>query len=95
LTLGIAFHYHLAMTGQDVRRIRETLGLSQRRFAERLGVHKVTVAKWETDAQGMRGPAERLIRLLGEAAKSNPKPRNPKGARRAPRRRARRRKATR
>ena len=51
-----------------MRRIREALGLSQRQFAERLGVHQVTVAKWETDAQGMRGPAERLIRLLGESA---------------------------
>ena len=94
--MRIAFHYPLAMIGQEVRRIREALGLSQRRFAERLGVHKVTVAKWETDAQGVRGPAERLIRLLGEAATDNPKPGNPKGARKAPRRRSeRRRKATR
>jgi DNA-binding transcriptional regulator YiaG len=83
------------MTGQEVKRIRQALGLSQQEFADRLGVHKVTLAKWETDAQGMRGPAERLIRLLGKAAKDNPKPRNPKGARKAPRRRARRRKATR
>jgi len=83
------------MTGRDVKRIRHTLGLSQQEFADRLGVHKVTLAKWETDAQGMRGPAERLIRLLGEAAKGNPKPGNSKGARKAPRRRARRRKATR
>ncbi len=35
-----------------------------------LGVHKVTVAKWETDAQGMRGPAVRLIGFLGQSAKA-------------------------
>ena len=42
---------------EEVKRIRKALGLTQRQFAERLGVHVVTVAKWETDAQGIRGPA--------------------------------------
>jgi DNA-binding transcriptional regulator YiaG len=56
------------VTGKDVKRIRESLGLSQREFAERLGVHTITVAKWEAGMQGMRGPAERLISLLGGSA---------------------------
>jgi len=51
-----------------VKRVRQALGLTQLQFAARLGVHAVTVAKWETDAQGMRGPAARLIALLGESA---------------------------
>ena len=55
------------MTGSKVRRVRQAMGLTQQQFADRLGVHKVTVAKWETDAQGMRGPAARLIALLGAA----------------------------
>lgn len=58
------------MTGAEVKRIRQALGLTQQKFADRLGVHKVTLAKWETDAQGMRGPAARLIALLGESVKA-------------------------
>ena len=58
------------MTGPQVKRIRQALGLTQQQFADRLGVHKVTVAKWETDAQGMRGPAARLIALLGQSIKA-------------------------
>lgn len=68
MTGAIAFHYHWRMTGSKVRRVRQAMGLTQQQFADRLGVHKVTVAKWETDAQGMRGPAARLIALLGATA---------------------------
>jgi transcriptional regulator with XRE-family HTH domain len=69
------------VTGKDVKRIREALGLSQRQFAERLRVHTVTVAKWEAEMQGMRGPAEHLIELLGQSAgvpapRKNPRRRN-------------------
>jgi len=55
------------VTGRQVKRIREALGWTQYEFARRLGVHPVTVAKWETDAQGMRGPAVRLIALLAKS----------------------------
>jgi transcriptional regulator with XRE-family HTH domain len=55
------------VTGAQVKRIRQTLGLTQHQFAERLGVHPVTVAKWETDAQGIRGPAVRLMKMLAAA----------------------------
>jgi transcriptional regulator with XRE-family HTH domain len=57
------------MKGSEVKRIRQALGLTQQEFADRLGVHMVTVAKWETDAQGMRGPAARLIALLGSGVR--------------------------
>jgi DNA-binding transcriptional regulator YiaG len=56
-----------------VRLIRKTLGLTQSGFAALLGVHVVTVKKWETGAQGMRAPADRLIRLLSEHAASKGK----------------------
>jgi DNA-binding transcriptional regulator YiaG len=52
------------MTPDEVRRARKALGLSQSKFAELLGVHLVTVKKWETGAQGLRTTSERLIRLL-------------------------------
>jgi DNA-binding transcriptional regulator YiaG len=54
------------MTPEEVRRARKALGLSQSRFAALLGVHVVTVKKWETGAQGLRATSERLIRLLVE-----------------------------
>jgi len=82
----IAFRYYPDMTGRDVKRVRESLGLSQRQFAERLGVHKVTVAKWEVGLQGMRGPAERLIQLLatpaGRVGKERKRPRQRSKAKR-------------
>lgn len=62
------------MVGAHVKRIRRKLGLTQRAFAARLGVHAVTVAKWETDAQGMRGPAARLIMLLEKSARTKARP---------------------
>jgi len=52
------------MTPDEVRRARKALGLSQSKFAAVLGVHPVTVKKWETGAQGLRTTSERLIRLL-------------------------------
>ena len=52
------------MSPDGVRRTRKALGLSQSKFAESLGVHLVTVKKWETGAQGMRATADRLIRML-------------------------------
>ena len=52
------------MTPDGVRRARKALELSQSKFAALLGVHLVTVKKWETGAQGMRATADRLIRLL-------------------------------
>ena len=75
LTWHLVFHYHLFMMGAEVKRIRKALGLTQRQFAERVGVHVVTVAKWETDAQGIRGPAVRLMRLLGATRETKPSPR--------------------
>jgi DNA-binding transcriptional regulator YiaG len=79
------------VTGAQVKRIRVALSLTQYEFARRLGVHPVTVAKWETDAQGMRGPAARLIALLSKTAttadtKNAPAPRRAGKARRAAKR---------
>jgi len=64
------------MTPDEVRRVRKALGLSQSKFAELLGVHLVTVKKWETGAQGLRTTSERLIRLVAaQQATARPKAR--------------------
>lgn len=52
------------MTGDEVRRIRKRLGLTQAEFAQRVGVHFVTVSRWEHGRMGVRESAARLIRLL-------------------------------
>jgi len=64
------------MTPDEVRHARKVLGLSQSKFAALLGVHLVTVKKWETGAQGLRTTSERLIRLLmAQPASARPKAR--------------------
>jgi DNA-binding transcriptional regulator YiaG len=63
------------MTPDEVRRARKALGLSQSKFAALLGVHLVTVKKWETGAQGLRTTSERLIRLLMAQHIARPKAR--------------------
>ena len=54
------------MTGNELRRIRDRLGLTQAAFAERLGVTPNTVARWERDEVSISEPAARLARLLIE-----------------------------
>jgi DNA-binding transcriptional regulator YiaG len=52
--------------GAEVRRIREALKLSQDAFAKLVGVHRVTVARWETDAVRITAPMARFLRLLAK-----------------------------
>ena len=54
------------MTGGDVRRIRDRLGLLQPAFAKLVGVHSVTVSRWENGAM-IPEPTARLIRLLAKS----------------------------
>jgi transcriptional regulator with XRE-family HTH domain len=54
------------MKGTEVRRVRKLLGLSQRAFAERVGVAPNTVARWERDELTVGSTAAILIRLLGQ-----------------------------
>jgi DNA-binding transcriptional regulator YiaG len=55
------------------RAIREEAGVSQRRLAEELGVHPVTVARWELGQRRPRGPVltayiELLRQLQGQSS---------------------------
>jgi transcriptional regulator with XRE-family HTH domain len=52
------------MTGAEVRRIRQRLGLTQAELAERLGVAANSVARWERDEMGIRPTAGALLRLM-------------------------------
>lgn len=62
------------MTGEELRRTRKRLGLTQVALAERLGVASNTVARWERDELPVREPVARLIRLTAKTMlKSKPK----------------------
>lgn len=53
------------MNGPDLRRRRHALGLSQQKLAERLGVAKMTVSRWERGTLRIEHP--RLLALALEA----------------------------
>jgi len=46
---------------QELKRIREGLGLTQEQLAEEIGVHRVTIAKWEAGDRGIPEPVARLL----------------------------------
>jgi DNA-binding transcriptional regulator YiaG len=45
----------------EMKRIRQELALTQGELAEELGVHRVTVAKWEAGDRGIPEPVARLL----------------------------------
>ncbi|MBI3567405.1 MAG: helix-turn-helix domain-containing protein [Gemmatimonadetes bacterium] len=48
----------------EIRFLRKHVGLSSVAFAQRMGVTRETVSRWETGAQPMGAVADRLLRLL-------------------------------
>jgi transcriptional regulator with XRE-family HTH domain len=57
------------MTRGEVRRLRRLLGLTQAAFAEKVGVERVTVARWECGLSPVNRTAAILIRLLAQQAR--------------------------
>lgn len=56
------------MTGPEIRAVRESLQLSQTQLASLLGVHAVTVSRWETGIQHPTPYQAGLIQQFGRAA---------------------------
>ncbi len=52
------------MTGKELRRLRQRLGLTQAQLARRVGVAPNSIARQERGEIGIREPLARLIRLL-------------------------------
>jgi putative transcriptional regulator len=48
----------------EVKKIRETVGLTQSRFAMMIGVSKRTLENWEQGRRHPTGPAKALLRIL-------------------------------
>jgi len=55
---------HRMLAPVEIRFLRKHLGLSAADFAQRMGVARETVSRWETGAQPMGAVADRLLRLL-------------------------------
>ena len=55
------------MTGDQIKRIRESIGLSQSKFATWLGVSLASLQDWE---EGRQPPTKRALRLLEKAEAS-------------------------
>ena len=55
------------MTGDQIKRIREALGLTQSKFATWLGVSLGSLQDWE---EGRHPPTKRAVRLLQKAEAS-------------------------
>ena len=58
-----------AMNGAAFRRLRTRLGLSQAKFARKIGVSPNTVYRWEAGAVAIPPPVAVLLRLLVEQGK--------------------------
>lgn len=51
---------------EQLRALRQHLGLSQRELGEELGVRQQTVSEWETSIYRPRGASARLLSLIAE-----------------------------
>jgi len=54
------------MTADEFSAIRQRLKLTQAELAVRLGVSRVTVARWESGLRTISEPVARLLRLLAK-----------------------------
>lgn len=54
------------MTPEELKRLRAKLGLTQEQLGAEVGVHRVSVARWETGEHKVPEPVARLLRRLLE-----------------------------
>ena len=54
---------------EDIKRLRKTLGLTQKEFASLAGVSHKTVERWESTEDPITGPVTTLVRILWEQPK--------------------------
>jgi predicted transcriptional regulator len=66
LTVDIYVTYGMGMTGQQMRKIRKDLGLTQQELAVLVGVATNSIARQERGEMGIRESLARLIRLTAQ-----------------------------
>ena len=57
------------MTGEELRKIRLKMGLTQVQMAEEIGVTSNALAMWERDERKISEPVARLVSLLAKNRK--------------------------
>jgi DNA-binding transcriptional regulator YiaG len=57
------------VTREEVKAVRHKLKLTQAAFAEKVGVERVTVARWESGLSPVNRTAAILIHLLAQRAR--------------------------
>lgn len=55
-----------SISGQEIKRIRIKLGLTQVEFSQLVNTSKKTVERWETSEKTITGPIVTLLRCLDE-----------------------------
>ncbi len=62
--ISLAFRQRLGLlTPQEIRGKRESLGLTQKQLASRLGIADATLSRWETGGQIQQRALDKLMRL--------------------------------
>lgn len=64
MILSLTYSLPVTMTSRTLRRVRDTMGLTQKAFAKLIGIHPNSLARMERGELGLRPTTERLIRLL-------------------------------
>lgn len=62
------------MSPDELKRHREAMKLSQQALADELGVHMMTVSRWERGARAIPEPVARLVERLATDRRVKKKP---------------------
>jgi DNA-binding transcriptional regulator YiaG len=64
LALTKPMDYYVAMLPKDLMRLREQLALTQVELADELGVHPMTVSRWERGTRRIPEPVAKLVHRM-------------------------------
>ena len=62
--MGPPYEEKFMLTGEEIKELRKTLGYTQAKIAEELGVTPNTVARYERDEFKPSPPVQKLLKML-------------------------------
>ena len=62
------YHVRTEWAAEDVRSLRQHLGLTQEELSARLGIRQQTVSEWEVGKHRPRGASRTLLNTIAEQA---------------------------
>ena len=63
-----AYRVERAWSAEDVRALRQHLGLTQESFSDQLGMRQQTISEWEVGKHRPRGASVTLLNVIAESA---------------------------